>query len=109
MTTTDPARLDRQMARDIMGHVLSEVAHQARIGESEYGPSWDALTTALADWGARIHRDELLAALIMACTQLHGERLLTHADTHWAVLQIRRIIRDWEERQRPDQDPSIKA
>lgn len=66
----------------------------------EGGLTWDEYQAELAPFFERTCREDWQAVAAWLAAQLVGERALTHADTHHAVLQIARIVHDYEDRRR---------
>ena len=61
--------------------------------------TWDEYMAAIYEQQGATKTDWLPVAAWLAA-QLVGERALTHADTHHAMLQVARIVHDYEDRRR---------
>ena len=70
--------------------------------------TWDEYMTELGQWRKKDSpKIDWLPVAAWLAAQLVGERALTHADTHVALMRIARIVHDHEERRRvgPPEQP----
>lgn len=71
--------------------------------------TWDEYMAAIHDQLGKSSKSDWRPVAAWLAAQLVGERALTHADTHFAMLQVARIVHDYEERRRigpPENDNS---
>ena len=63
--------------------------------------TWDEYMAELEQWREKgAPKIDWLSVAAWLAAQLVGERALTHADSHFAILQVARIVHDYEERRR---------
>ncbi|MDN5687098.1 MAG: hypothetical protein L0G94_10565 [Brachybacterium sp.] len=70
--------------------------------------TWDEYLAELAPFFEKTRREDWQAVAAWLAAQLVGEQNLTHADAHYAVMNIARIVHDFEEARRigPPEEPA---
>ena len=89
---------DFQTAHALAGKLMGIYSSGHGTGH-EGAYTWDEYMAAIADQQGASKADWLPVAAWLAA-QLVGERALTHADTHTAMLQVAGIVHEYEKRRR---------